>query len=331
MTTNTEHNPSPKPKLLDQVRNAIRLKNYAYSTEKTYVHWVKRYILFHNKRHPLEMDVSEVEAFLTHLAVHENVSASTQNQALCALLFLYNHVLRKELSGRVNPLWAKQSTRIPVVLTREEVWQVLDQLSGTYYLIGMLLYGTGMRLMEGLRLRVKDVDFGQGIIIVREGKGDKDRVTMLPESLVQPLQAQLAETRKIHQVDLAQGYGTVELPTALARKYVNANREWGWQYVFPATKLSQDPRGTEIRRHHIHESNMQKAVKAAVRKAGISKRATCHTFRHSFATHLLEDGYDIRTVQELLGHKDVSTTMIYTHVMQRGGLSVISPVDRSKK
>lgn len=203
MTANTEHNPSPKPKLLDQVRNAIRLKNYAYSTEKTYVHWVKRYILFHNKRHPLEMDVSEVEAFLTHLAVHENVSASTQNQALCALLFLYNHVLRKELSGRVNPLWAKQSTRIPVVLTREEVWQILDQLSGMYYLIGTLLYGTGMRLMESLCLRVKDIDFGQGIIIVREGKGDKDRVTMLPESLIQPLQTQLAETRKIHQADLA--------------------------------------------------------------------------------------------------------------------------------
>lgn len=330
MTTEQPSAPNSKPKLLDQVRNAIRLKNYAYSTEKTYVHWIKRYILFHNKRHPREMDVPEVEAFLTHLAVEENVSASTQNQALCAVLFLYNNVLKRELSGRVNPLWAKKSTRLPAVLTREEVWKVIDNLPDIYQLIGTLLYGTGMRLMECLRLRVKDIDFGQGIIIIREGKGDKDRVTMLPESLIEPIKAQLAETRKIHQADLALGYGSVELPNALAKKYINANREWGWQYVFPATKLSQDPRGTEIRRHHLHESNVQKAVKSAVRKARIAKRATCHTFRHSFATHLLEDGYDIRTVQEILGHKDVSTTMIYTHVMQRGGLSVLSPADRRR-
>jgi len=322
--------PPAKPKLLDQVREKIRLKNYSIRTEEAYVAWIRRYIIFHAKRHPELMGVREIEAFLTHLAVDENVAASTQNQALSALLFLYKHVLHQELDAAVQALQAKKSTHLPIVLTREEVWQVIDQLSGVYQLMAMLLYGTGMRLLECLRLRVKDLDFGQHIIVIHDGKGAKDRITMLPDSLQEPLQKQLTWAKAIHDYDLAQGQGAVYLPDALAKKYPNAPKEWGWQYIFPADKLSTDPRSGNIGRHHTHESNLQKSVRRAVQKTGIAKPARCHTFRHSFATHLLEDGYDIRTIQELLGHSDVSTTMIYTHVMNRGGLAVRSPADRRK-
>ncbi len=313
-------------KLLDQVRDAMRLKHYALSTEKSYVNWIKRYILFHHKRHPRDMGHAEVTAFLTHLAVDEHVAASTQNQALSALLFLYREVLHQDI-GLVDAVRAKKPRRLPTVLTKDEVQQVLMHLTGTHQLMAKLLYGSGLRLMECVRLRVKDVDFAQQQIIVREGKGMKDRVTMLPTSLIEPLQEQIQRAKRIHEADLQKGYGAVYLPFALERKYPHAHREWIWQYVFPATKLSQDPRSGVTRRHHLHESSLQKAVKRAAQQAGIAKRVTCHTFRHSFATHLLENGYDIRTVQELLGHKDVKTTMIYTHVLNRGGLAVRSPLD----
>lgn len=319
-----------QPKLLDRVRIAIRLKNYSIRTEEAYVAWVERYIRFHKLRHPLEMGASEIEAFLAYLAVEGNVAASTQNQALCALLFLYKHVLDQELPAKINVLWAKKPERLPTVLTRQEVWQIIDKLSGVHHLMATLLYGTGMRLMECIRLRVKDVDFGQNLILIRDAKGDKDRITMLPESTHEPLQKQLAWAKTLHDHDLAQGYGMVYLPDALERKYPNANKEWGWQYVFPADKYSVDPRSDVKRRHHYHENSLQKSVKQATLQTGITKHVTCHTFRHSFATHLLEDGYDIRTVQELLGHSDVSTTQIYTHVLNRGGLAVRSPADRRK-
>jgi len=314
-------------KLLDQVRETIRLKHYSIRTEEAYVNWIKRYILFHNKRHPREMGRPEIEAFLTHLAVSENVAASTQNQALNALLFLYREVLQQDLDLPIHAVRAKRPKHLPTVLTREEVRRVLAQLSGTHRLMAQLLYGSGLRLMECVRLRVKDVDFAQHQIIVRDGKGMQDRVTMLPDSLVTPLQEHLQRVKRLHDEDLARGYGSVYLPFALERKYPNAHREWIWQYVFPSDRLSRDPRSGIVRRHHISESSLQKAVKQAGRLAGINKRVTCHTFRHSFATHLLESGYDIRTVQELLGHKDVKTTMIYTHVLQRGGLAVRSPLD----
>jgi integron integrase len=317
----------PPKKLLDQVRDTIRLKHYSMSTEKTYVAWIKRYILFHHKQHPKDMDVPEIEAFLTHLAVQQRVAASTQNQALNALLFLYREVLKKDLERPIDALRAKRPRRVPTVLSKEEVRRVIGYLSGTQQLMAKLLYGSGLRLMECLRLRVKDIDFARRQIIVRDAKGMKDRVTMLPETVIPFLQDHLRHVKRIHDDDLAQGYGSVYLPFALERKYPNANREWIWQYVFPATKLSKDPRSGAIRRHHIHESSLQKAVKRAARQAGINKRVTCHTFRHSFATHLLEDGYDIRTVQELLGHKDVKTTMIYTHVLNRGAMAVRSPLD----
>ncbi len=319
---------SKRPKkLLDRVREAIRLKHYSIRTEEAYVYWIKRYIFFHNKRHPREMGAPEIEAFLTHLAVKENVAASTQNQALSALLFLYREVLHQDLDFPIDAVRAKRPKRLPTVLTREEVRKVLGQLSGTHRLMAQLLYGSGLRLMECVRLRVKDVDFAQHLIVVRDGKGEKDRVTMLPESLVESLQVHLQSVRLLHEEDLARGYGAVYLPYALERKYPNAGREWIWQYVFPASKLSKDPRSGEVRRHHIHESSLQKAVRKAAQLAGLPKRVTCHTFRHSFATHLLEAGYDIRTVQELLGHKDVRTTMIYTHVLNRGRLAVRSPLD----
>ena len=314
-------------KLLDQVRDAIRLKHYAYSTEKTYVYWAKRFVLYHNKRHPLEMSEKEISEFLTYLAVEENVAASTQNQALSALLFLYREVLRKDLDLPLELVWAKRPKRLPTVLTKEEVQQVIAQLTGVHRLIAQLLYGSGLRLMECMRLRVKDLDFGQRQILVRDAKGGKDRVTILPNSLIKPLRVQLATTKQLHEQDLADGYGAVYLPNALERKYPHANQEWIWQYVFPATQRSQDPRSDVIRRHHLHENTVQKGVKKAAKKAGIAKRVTPHTFRHSFATHLLENHYDIRTVQELLGHKDVKTTMIYTHVLNRGGLAVRSPLD----
>jgi integron integrase len=314
-------------KILDQLSDALRLKHYAYSTEKTYVDWVKRYILFHNKRHPAEMGESEIAAFLTHLAVDGQVTANTQTQALSAILFFYRHVLKKELSGQIDLVRAKKPVHLPVVLSKSETLAVLQQLSGEHKLMAQLLYGSGLRLMECLRLRVKDLDFEQRQIVVREGKGMKDRLTVFPTQLHEPLRIQLAQVKQTHADDLAKGYGAVQLPFALERKYPNADKEWGWQYVFPAKSLSVDPRSHITRRHHLDPSSLQKAVKEAVRAVGLAKPASCHTFRHSFATHLLEAGYDIRTVQELLGHKDVKTTMIYTHVLNRGGLAVRSPLD----
>jgi integron integrase len=316
----------PPRKLLDQVSDALRRQHYSYRTEQAYVDWIKRYILFHHKRHPAEMGAPEVEAFLNHLAIERTVAGSTQNQALAALLYLYRQVLRQPLDA-VHLRPAHKSKRMPTVLTQAEVRQVLEQLSGIHQLMARLLYGSGLRLMECLRLRVKDVDFGHGQIVVREGKGDKDRVTMLPASLAQPLRDQIERVKALHQADLRAGHGAVELPTALARKYPNAPRELGWQFIFPSERLSQNPRSGETRRHHVDPSGLQKAVHRAAQQAGLTKRVGCHTFRHSFATHLLEAGYDIRTVQELLGHKDVKTTMIYTHVLNRGGLAVRSPLD----
>ncbi len=314
-------------KLLDQVRDAIRVKHYSIRTEEAYVSWIRRYILFHDKQHPRAMGISEIEAFLTHLAVEQNVAASTQNQALAALLFLYREVLRKDLERPVDSVRAKRPQRLPTVLTPEEVFKVMGFLSGTHQLMAKLLYGSGLRLMECMRLRVKDVDFAQRQIIVRDGKGMKDRVTMLPEVLISSLQEHLRHVKLLHTSDLTTGYGSVYLPFALARKYPHANREWLWQWVFPSQRPSVDPRSGAVRRHHLDESGLQKAVRRAAQQAGISKRVSPHTFRHSFATHLLENGYDIRTVQELLGHKDVKTTMIYTHVLNRGGLAVRSPLD----
>jgi len=320
-------NQRPK-KLLDQVRDAIRVKHYSLRTEQAYVSWIKRYILFHNKRHPKEMGSAEIEAFLTHLAVDQNVAASTQNQALSALLFLYREVLKKDLDPySIDAVRAKRPKRLPTVMTREEVRAVIAALSGMHQLMAQLLYGSGLRLVECLRLRVKDLDFAYRQITVRNGKGEVDRVTMLPQSLVVPLQQHLQRVKMIHQRDLDNGYGAVYLPYALERKYPNANREWCWQYVFPAHRLSKDPRSGLIRRHHLGESGPQRAVRKAVRLAGIDKPVSYHTFRHSFATHLLENGYDIRTVQELLGQKDVRTTMIYTHVLNRGAMAVRSPLD----
>jgi integron integrase len=314
-------------KLLDQVRGAIQRKHYSLSTEQTYVSWIKRYILFHKKQHPKEMGSAEIEAFLTHLAVDQNVAASTQNQALSALLFLYREVLKQELDGPIDALRAKRPKRLPVVLTREETLKIIGYLSGMHRLMAKLLYGSGLRLMECLRLRVKDLDFAQHQIIVRDGKGMEDRITMLPDSLVPSLQEHLQRVKRLHEQDLAAGYGSVYLPFALERKYRDASQEWGWQYVFPSSRLSQDPRSGITRRHHMHQSSLQKAIKKAVQLAGIDKPVGPHTFRHCFATHLLENGYDIRTVQELLGHKDVKTTMIYTHVLNRGGIAVRSPLD----
>ncbi|HEY80229.1 MAG TPA: integron integrase [Caldilineae bacterium] len=289
--------------------------------------WIKRFILFHNKRHPKEMGAPEIEAFLTHLAVEEHVAASTQNQALSALLFLYREVLGQEPDIAIHAVRAKKPKRLPTVLTREEVQRVLAHLSGVHLLMAQLLYGSGLRLMECLRLRVKDLDFEQRQIIVRDGKGQKDRITVLPERLIEPLHQHLQQVKRLHEQDLARGYGAVYLPDALARKYPNANREWIWQWVFPSARLSIDPRSGAVRRHHADPSGLQKAVRRAARAAGIRKHVTPHTLRHSFATHLMEAGYDIRTVQELLGHKDVKTTMIYTHVMNKGPYAVRSPLD----
>lgn len=326
----TENTPaaSPPPKLLDQVRDKIRVKHYSIRTETQYLQWIKRFILFHGKRHPQDMDAIEVEAFLTHLAVDGSVSASTQNQALSALLFLYREVLGINLPWMDTMVRAKKPQRLPVVLARAEVSLVLERMDGVYGLMARMLYGTGMRLMECVRLRVKDVDFGQREILIRDGKGAKDRVTMLPDTLIAPLQAHLAKRRLIYEDDQAKGMAEVFLPDALARKYPNAPTDWAWQYIFPSGSYSVDPRSGRERRHHIDEKLLQRAVKRAVAASGITKPATPHTFRHSFATHLLESGYDIRTVQELLGHSDVSTTMIYTHVLNKGGRGVVSPLDR---
>lgn len=321
--------PARPPKLLQQVVDRLRVLHYSLRTEKSYVDWIKRFIWFHGKRHPREMGAAEVEAFLSDLAVSRNVSASTQNQAKSALLFLYKEVLGVELPWLDNVTQAKVPKRMPVVLTRDEVQAVLARLDGTVWLVASLLYGSGLRIMECLRLRVKDVDLTRGEILVREGKGFKDRVTMLPRALVQPLKEHLQRVRMLHAADLAQGYGEVFMPMALDKKYPNGGREWAWQYVFPSKNLSVDPRSGVVRRHHADEKAIQRAMKKSVLAAGITKLATPHTLRHSFATHLLEGGYDIRTVQELLGHSDVSTTMIYTHVLNKGGRGVVSPLDRS--
>ncbi len=315
-------------RLLDQVREVLRTQHYSLRTEEAYLHWIRRFILFHGKRHPAEMGEREIGGFLTHLAVDDEVAASTQNQALSALLFLYRAVLRRELGTLADIEHARRPVHVPVVLTRSEVQLLLQRMKGVTWLMASLLYGSGLRLLECLRLRVKDIDFERRELVVREGKGNKDRRTMLPEILVDPLRQHFALVKAIHERDLSQGYGAVELPFALSRKYPHANRQWAWQYVFPASRLAVDPRSGEIRRHHVHESVLQRAMKKAVDETGLSKPASCHTLRHSFATHLLEAGYDIRTVQELLGHKDVTTTMIYTHVLKRGGLAVKSPLDR---
>jgi integron integrase len=317
---------SKPPRLLDRVRWHLRVKRYSIRTETTYLDWVRRFILFHGKRHPETMGEPEIAAFLSHLAVNRRVAPSTQNQALCALLFLYREVLERKLDF-IDLERAKRSPKIPVVFTRVEARAVLAHLKGDYRLMANLLYGSGLRLLECLRLRVKDIDFGYRQITVRESKGMRERVTLLPDRLCHPLQAHLARVKVLHQQDLTRGGGAVYLPSALHRKYRKAPREWPWQYVFPAEKISLDPRSGEKRRHHMGEKNLQNAVKFAIRAAGIAKAASCHTFRHSFATHLLENGYDIRTVQELLGHKDVATTMIYTHVCGRPGLNIRSPVD----
>ena len=317
-----------KPKLLDRVRAAARLRHLSLRTEEAYSDWTRRFILFHRKRHPAEMGAEQIRQFLTHLASEGRVSASTQNQALCALLFLYREVLQVDLPYVEGIERAKRPARVPVVFTRQEVRRLLAQLAGTHSLIASLLYGSGLRLMEALRLRVKDVDFDYGQIAVRAGKGEKDRRTMLPRPLSEPLREQLARVKLLHAQDLREGCGAVHLPYALERKYPNAAREWAWQYVFPSQKRSADPRDGSMRRHHASPDGVQREVKRALRRAGITKHGGCHTLRHSFATHLLEDGYDLRTIQELLGHSDVRTTMIYTHVLNKGGRGVRSPLEK---
>jgi integron integrase len=323
------HSPVPKPKkLLEQYSEALRNRHYSLRTEETYVGWVRQFILYHNKRHPREMGVAEINDFVTHLVNQKSVSASTQNQAISAILFLYRNVLLIQLDeNALLPIRPGKPKRIPTVLSRTEAKKVIAQMDGIYKLMTQLMYGSGLRLMEVMRLRVKDLDFGNRQILVRDGKGENDRITMFPDILVEPLRIHIQYVRELHNKDLALGFGTVYLPYALDRKYPNAGHEFAWQYVFPAPELSSDPISGVIRRHHLNESGLQKAVKLAARKAKMDKPVSPHTFRHSFATHLLENGYDIRTVQELLGHKDVKTTMIYTHVLNRGGLAVKSPLD----
>jgi integron integrase len=338
--------PPGQPRLFDRVREAIRARHYSLRTEEAYVGWIRRFIFFHGKRHPLEMAEPEINAFVTHLALEGPVSASTQTQALSALMFLYRHVLRKPLPDLDTVIRAKRPGRLPSVLTRSEVRRLLARMNGTPRLVATLLYGTGMRLLECLRLRVKDLEFGNNRIVVRDTKGGEDRVVPFPVVARAEMPSWLARVKRIHARDLADGFGSVYLPDAIAKKFPGADREWGWQYVFPGEHRSHDPRGGEAkratrpgpppvvtpagqpeRRHHLHETVIQRALRRAVLDLGISRRISCHTFRHSFATHLLEEGYDIRTIQELLGHRDVKTTMIYTHVLNRGGRGVRSPVD----
>ncbi|HEY5297727.1 MAG TPA: integron integrase [Verrucomicrobiae bacterium] len=321
--------PESKPRrmLSDVVHEKLRAGHYSRRTEEAYLGWIRRFIKFHGGQHPRELREPAVVAFLEDLADAGRVSASTQNQALNALSFLYHHVLEQKLGSLGEFARARRPERLPVVLSPEETRLLLTHLEGSMQLIGQLLYGCGLRLLEGLRLRIKDIDFARLQIIVRGGKGDKDRVTMLPVSVAEPLRTHLAEVKRLHQEELKAGRGEVWLPEALEKKFQGAARSWGWQWVFPARQLSKDPESDKVRRHHVHENAVQKAIQKAVARSGLSKRATCHTLRHSFATHLLENGYDIRTVQDLLGHKDVSTTQIYTHVMARPGLGVRSPLD----
>jgi integron integrase len=319
-----------KPKmLLEVVREVIRLRHLSYKTEKHYLHWIRRFVRFHGKRHPAQMGEEETASFLSHLAIARNCSPSTQNQALKALVFLFKNVLGRELGSFRNIQWARRKQRVPEVMTREKIAVVLGNLQANRqkWLIASLLYGCGLRLSEALRLRVKDVEFGQGIIAIRDAKGGKDRIVPLPKKLIAPLRAQLLSAKTVHNADLAAGFGRVSLPHALSVKYPNADREWSWQYVFPSTKLSRDPRSGDIKRHHLYDSYMEDAVKESARMAGLAKRITCHTFRHSFATHLLENGRDIRLIQELLGHSDIKTTMIYTHVARSPVPGVVSPLD----
>jgi integron integrase len=318
---------SSKPKLLDQVQTAIQTRHYSSRTEKTYRNWIKQYVFFHNKRHPLEMGEKEVNQFLSHLATKRKVSASTQNQALSAILFLYKNVLHKELGDFGNVVRAKRSKKIPVVFTIEEVKRILTNLPSEKQLMASLLYGSGLRLTECLRLRVKDVDFDNKQIIVRDGKGEKDRVTLLSEKIIHHLKKHLSDVRKIYNADSKEGIGTTNIPYALERKYPNIAKEWHWAYVFPSTKHASDKQTGELKRHHLNESVLQKSVKRAMRLGKVEKHGGCHTFRHSFATHLLENGYDIRTIQDLLGHKSLQTTMVYTHVMNKGPMGVKSPGD----
>jgi len=317
-------------KLLEDLRQVCRLRHYSLRTERAYSDWIKRFIRFHHLKHPLEMGVPEIRAFLSHLAIEENVAAATQNQAFAALLFLYKNVLGVDLPLIEDVERAKKPQRLPVVFSEAEINQILTRLQGTPLLLASLIYGSGLRVMEALRLRVKDVDFEQHRIVVRAGKGEKDRVTMLAQSLGAPLKSHLTHVKQQHDDDVRNGSGTVYLPYALERKYPNAAAEWKWQYIFPAAKLSIDPRSGKRQRHHLSEDTLNRAIKQAIARAGIEKNGSCHSLRHSFATHLLEAHVDIRTVQELLGHRDVRTTMIYTHVMNRGGVGVQSPLDKDK-
>ncbi len=327
-STSSLQAPSPSsPRLLERVRAAIQARHYSRRTEKAYVAWIRRFIVLNGMRHPQEMGAAEVARFLSHLAINGKVSASTQTQALGALVFLYRHLLGQEIAELPEVVRAKRPSRLPLVLSPGEVAAILRHLHGTPRLMASLMYGSGLRLLECARLRTKDLDFARVEITVRDGKGRKDRVTMLPAGLVEPLKAHLEQIRRQHQLDLSEGAGSVRLVDALHRKYPRAPWEWGWQWVFPATRLYRDPQSGHWQRHHLHESVLQRAFKDAVRAAGVVKPATCHSLRHSFATHLLESGYDIRTIQELLGHSDVATTMIYTHVLNRGGRGVRSPFD----
>lgn len=314
-------------RLMDQVRDVLRVHHYSLRTEQSYTHWIKRFILFHGKRHPREMGKNEIAAFLTHLAVQKDVSPSTQNQALSAILFLYKKVLNIEPDWIEGVVRAKRPKRLPVVLKRDVVMKLLNQLSGTQKLLAFLIYGSGLRLMEAARLRVKDVDFDYGQLIIRAGKGDKDRVTILPDSLREPLKKQFELARRYFELDRQEASPGVELPHAIERKYPNAGKEWPWFWVFPAKNRSTDPRTQIVRRHHVYEKTLQRSIKQAARNLGLPAPVSVHTLRHCFATHLLENGYDIRTLQELLGHKDLNTTMIYTHVLQKGGRGARSPLD----
>lgn len=318
------------PRLLDQLRSEIRVRHYSIRTEHTYVDWVVRYVRFHGLKHPGTLGAPEINTFLTHLAEDRNVTAKTQNQALCALVFLYKHVLNREIGDLGQVVRAKTPSRLPVVLSIEEVERIFSSMSGIHKLMALLMYGTGMRIIEVLRLRVKDIDFENRLIIVREGKGDKDRIVPLPQNTVQPLHEQIARVKALHDRDLVDGYGTVYLPHALERKYPNTNKAFHWQYLFPSPQLSVDPRSGRRQRHHVYESVLQSSIRRAAREAGINKDVHSHTFRHSFATHLLAGGTDIRTIQSLLGHSDVKTTEIYTHILKNGPHGVASPADRLK-